>query len=120
MEEHNGNKQLRFWLKSLRGFRISYLLFTFLANSMQLPSKYYQQPTHPSGGGAAIVSPVEMIHDLLLNFTYIDRPLVIPKKIELIPIPIPATFFGFNSNSNSKIFVRINSNSNSNSNSGHI
>ena len=48
-------------------------------------------------------------------YTYIYRPLVIPKKIELIPIPIPATVFGFNSNSNSQILVRINSNSNSNS-----
>ena len=51
----------------------------------------------------------------LHNRLAIPRPLVIPKKIELIPIPIPATVFGFNSNSNSKILVRINSNSNSNS-----
>ena len=50
----------------------------------------------------------------------VARPLVIPKKIELIPIPIPATVFGFNSNSNSKILVIINSNSKSNSNSGQI
>ena len=56
----------------------------------------------------------------IMEQSNLSRPLVIPKKLELIPIPIPATVYGFNSNSNSKILVRINSNSHSNSNSGQI